>query len=199
MKKALIIALAIFLLTGVASNSYAETDFILEIDPLSLLVSPNIDGFEINRGGTTELLEGGSSWVPSVKAGVGFDLSRVYLDFMGGIGFLWNDAFTSTNYMGDLAVLFKVDERGIFALGPHAGFIYFDPKWDGTSEIKIDNTTGWLGGIKFLVGGKKVKFAASIDYLGAEFDVTGENGWIPSEDKLDISGLAIQLGVMFRF
>lgn len=111
---------------------------------------------------------------------------------------LLNDALNSTNYFGDLAILSKVDSNGVFAIGPHASFISFNPSWDGQADIAFDDTTGWLLGIKFYVGGSRVKFSGAIDYLNAEFDVTGRNGWVPNSDTLDISGLSIQLGVLFR-
>jgi hypothetical protein len=99
----------------------------------------------------------------------------------------------------DLAYLIKVDEKGKFAVGPHAGPVFIAPNWDGKADIGIENSTGFLGGITFYAGGEKVKFSASVDYLHATFDVTGKNGWQPNEDHLNISGFALQIGTLFRF
>ncbi|MCP4344050.1 MAG: hypothetical protein GY795_00810 [Desulfobacterales bacterium] len=46
---------------------------------------------------------------------------------------------------------------------------------------------------------KKSSFLVSLDYLNASFDAETENGWTANEDSLDISGISLQLGVIFRF
>jgi hypothetical protein len=64
------------------------------------------------------------------------------------------------------------------------------------------------------VGGDRIAFSMSVDYLHATFDVenlkgeedghyyyydSDDNQWYVSDDELDISGLMIQLGLTIRF
>jgi len=81
--------------------------------------------------------------------------------------------------------------------------IKFDPKWDGSlsdsSDVKLSDETAIMPGLCFTVGGKTASFSASIDYIDASFDVTTYNEWVANDDSLDMSGFAIQLGVLFSF
>jgi len=56
-----------------------------------------------------------------------------------------------------------------------------------------------MPGLCFTVGGKTASFSASIDYIDTSFDVTTHNGWVANDSSIDISGFAIQLGVLLSF
>lgn len=190
------LVISVLLIPGTGS---ADVDFVLEINPLSYIISPDIDGFKTTNGVVLEELDGYGSLFPTLKAGIGFGSDRHMIDLLGGVGYLWNDGFSAKTYSADAFFRFKVDQRGIFTVGPHIGVIRFNPEWDGPSKIDLADETGWVVGVGFTVGSPKVAFSAALDYLSAEFDVTPQAGWTANENTLDISGFLIQLGVQFRF
>jgi len=204
MKKALIICIAFFV-TMISTPCFAGVDFILDLKPASILFSPDIDGFKVSRtsGWTyySDTISGSGSWMPTLKAGMRIDTSILNIDVTGGVGFLVNSAFYSSMYLADLALLFKISKHA--TIGPHVSIIKFDPKWDGSlsdsSDVKLSDETAIMPGLCFTVGGKTASFSASIDYIDASFDVTTYNGWVANDDSLDMSGFAIQLGVLFSF
>ena len=104
-------------------------------------------------------------------------------------------------YLADLALRFKISKHA--TIGPHVSVIKFDPKWDGSlsdgSDVKLSGETSIMPGLCFTVGGKTASFSASIDYIDTSFDVTTYNGWVANDNSLDMSGFAIQLGVLFSF
>jgi hypothetical protein len=204
LKKTLIICIA-FLITIISAPCFAGADFILELKPASLLFSPDIDGFNVSRtSGFTyysDTISGNGSWMPTLKAGMRIDTSALDIDLTGGYGLLVNGAFHSSMYLGDLALRFKISKHA--TLGPHVSVIKFNPTWDGSSsdsdDVKLSDETSIMPGLCFTVGGKAASFSVSIDYIDTSFDVTTHNGWIANDSSLDISGFAIQLGVLFSF
>lgn len=186
-----------------ASPAFAQMgiDFVLEVDPATFIISPDIGDLEISRGGITHDLEDGTfSWVPTLKAGVGFDLSEFYIDVLAGYGLLYaKDAVTSSMYFGEAAFRYKAVDDGFVTVGPHVAIIGFDPDYDGDGNAELDGNVGFLGGICFTVGGKRLSFAGSVDYLYAEFDVDTANGWAASSDDVSLSGIMVQLGILMRF
>ena len=177
MKKA---ALAWFLmlgLLGLPASSAAEVDFVLEVNPLSYVISPDVDNFTVTDGILVEEIDGIGSLYPNLKAGVGFESETMIFDILGGVGYLWNDAFTATSFSGDLILRLKVDQRGIFTVGPHLGVIYFDPTYDGVAQVRLGSDTGLVGGVAFTVGSPRVAFTALLDYLSAKFDVSTSGAW----------------------
>lgn len=192
------LVLALGLLT-LPSPARADVDFVLEINPLSYLLSPDVDNFQVTDGILLEEVEGIGSLYPNLKAGIGFESETMIFDILGGVGYLWNDAFTASTFSGDLILRLKVDRQGIFTVGPHVGFIYFDPDYDGTAPVNLGSDTGLVGGVAFTVGSSRVAFSAALDYLKAEFDVSTSGGWTASQSQLDLSGFLVLLGVQFRF
>lgn len=198
MKKAptaLLLALCLLLPVSAA----ADTDFVLEVNLLAYLISPDVDGFKATDGILLEEVDGIGSLYPNLKAGIGFESETTIFDILAGIGYLWNDAFTANTFSGDLILRFKVDQRGIFTVGPHLGFIYFDPDYDGSAPVRFGSDTGLLGGVAFTVGSPRVAFSAALDYLKADFDVSTSGGWTTNQSRLDLSGFQVLLGVQFRF
>jgi hypothetical protein len=203
-KKALIICITFFVAI-ISTPCFAGADFILELKPASLLFSPDIDGFKVSRTSGfayySDTISGNGSWIPTLKGGLRIDTSALDIDLTGGFGFLLNGAFHSSMYLGDLALRFKISKHA--TIGPHVSVIKFNPKWDGgtsdSDDVELSDETSIMPGLCFTVGGKTASFSASIDYIDTSFDVTTYNGWVANDSSLDISGFAIQLGVLFSF
>lgn len=200
MKKQLFICIT-FVLTMMATSCFAGGDFILDLRPVSILLSPDVDGFRVSNPTRTETISGSGSWMPTLKAGLRIDTSALNIDLTGGLGVLVNDAFYSYMYLGDLALMFKISKHA--TIGPHVSVIRFDPSWDGSksdsSDVRLSEETAIMPGLHFTAGGKAASFSASIDYINASFDVTTRNGWVANDDSIDISGFSVQLGVLFSF
>lgn len=199
MKKTIIALLLVPAVLMLPPPATADVDFVMEINPLSYLISPDIDDFQVTNGALLEEIDGVGSLYPTLKAGVGFESDTMIFDILGGVGYLWNDAFTATTYSGDLFLRLKVDPKGVFTVGPHLGAIYFNPDYDGVAQVNLDSDTGIVGGVAFTVGSPRVAFSAALDYLSAKFDVSTSGGWTASENQLDLSGFQVVLGVQFRF
>jgi hypothetical protein len=204
MKKVFIICMS-FVVTMISTPCFAGVDFILDLRPASMLFSPDVDGFRVSRTSgflhESDTISGSGSWMPNLKAGLRIDTSALNIDLTGGLGFLYNDAFHSSMYLADLALRFKVSKHA--TIGPHVSLVEFDPKWEGSgsdgSDVKLSEETAIMPGLCFTVGGKTASFSAGIDYIDASFDVTTHNGWVANDDSIDISGFAVQLGVLFSF
>ena len=131
-------------------------------------------------------------------------MPSLYLDLTAGVGYAYgSDVYTATWFLGDIATRFKVygdDPEGVLVtLGPHASVIYFDPEWEGDTDIELETTVGYMFGACFTVGKKIVSFSASLDYVYLPVDVDAPGGTVTSDDEFDLSGIALQLGVLFRF
>lgn len=200
MKKILILFITIFI-TMISTPCFAGANFIFDLKPGSVLFSPDIDGFRVSRTSGSDTVSGSGSWMPTLKAGMRIDNPALNIDLTGGVGFLVNGAFHSYMYLADLALRFKISKHA--TIGPHVSVIKFDPKWDGSlsdsSDVNLSEETAFMPGLCFTVGGKTASFSASIDYIDTSFDVTTHNGWVANDSSIDISGFAIQLGVLFSF
>jgi hypothetical protein len=205
MKKTVMGICMVFWVSTMSATSFAGVDFILDIKPASLLISPDIDGFEVEKSGYyyyySDAIEGSGSWMPTLKAGIGIDTRVLYIDVTGGLGHLYNVAFTANMYVADVALRFKLGR--VVTLGPHVGVVKFDPTWEGelsdSDDVELSECTGFMPGLCFTAGGKIASFSLSLDYLSASFDVETYHGWRASEDTLDISGFSLSLGVLLRF
>jgi hypothetical protein len=199
MKKSTTVLVLMLGLLVLPSAAATEVDFVLEINPLAYIISPDVDNFQVTNGFLMEEVDGIGSLYANLKAGFGFESETMIFDILGGAGYLWNDAFSANTFSGDLILRLKVDRRGIFTVGPHLGVITFDPDYDGVGQIDLSSNTGWVGGVAFTVGSSRVAFSAALDYLNAEFDVSPSGGWTANQSELDISGFQVLLGVQFRF
>ncbi len=175
--------------------------FTVDIKPFSTLNSPHIDGFEATDGVETEEINGTTSSAPYIEAGLTFEMPYAFFDVTAGLGYLSNDAFGGSYRTAGTALKFKLGTyRATF--GPRAGIIKFDdPDWDddADADLHIDGEQGSYFGIGVTFGTHPVSFTAALDYIDAEFDVHGQNGWTTNDDELDISGLRLSVGVVFRF
>ncbi|MFH0783437.1 MAG: hypothetical protein V2B20_15995 [Pseudomonadota bacterium] len=192
------IVLLLFILAFTPSVSMAGTDFVLSVHPGSLLISPDVDGFTASNGYYSEEISGVGSWIPSINGGVGFDLPSMYIDLTVGTGYLVNGAFTGPFYQGDVALRFKLGQ--VITLGPHLSLIRYDLSWDGSENVELSPTTGVAPGLCLTAGGKKVAFSMNLDYVNASVDAESQDRNVRlSSDSIDLSGIALSLGVIFRF
>lgn len=181
----------------IPAKGYGQMGLVVGVTPGIFLYSPDADGHEVRDGLKTEEIDGYLSNLATLNAGLAWDSKMFYLDLTGGVGYLYNSAFTGFLYMGDLAFRLKLPTE-VLTLGPHVSIMAFQPDWDGDADVSLSDTTGYAAGLALTVGTKPFSFAASIDYLDASFEVESERLPVANED-LDISGLAVQVGVLFRF
>lgn len=189
--------------------------FILDLRPASAIFSPDLDGFTVARtsGFVTEVEEIGGigSWTPSINGGLGLDFGTVNLNITGGGGYLLNGAFGGPFWQGEVSLLFESGD-GHFRIGPHVGVIGLgDATWHADDAFGIDpqidmmGNTGWKGGFILHAGGDQVAFQANIDYVDVRYDISTQSGWVARDDsgntvtELDMSGVMVNLGILFRF
>ena len=168
---------------------------VLNIRPVSLLVSSDIEGFELSDGSQTETVDGTGSWIPSIDGGVRFNARACYIDLTGGLGVIANGAFSGLYAVfPDAAFRFKLGEHA--TIGPHIGMLSLsDASWHGDADVTLGGRVGFILGVGFTVGGSRAAFSANIDYLSAGYDVDSWTNWTASDDYLDISGVALRLAV----
>jgi len=206
------LALLLFGLLLMPVSAMAEVNFTMDLSPISMLISSDLDGFQVSKSSfgyyQSETIDGTGSFLPNLKAGIGIDTGKVmHLDITGGVGYLFNAAFSAPMFTLDVAPRFKLGN--VVTLAPHIGYIQFgDLSWgDGmdtlmsdSDDVKLtDGGSGLIYGLS-LTAGKKVAFVGSIDGISVgEYKVTTNNGYNANRNTLDISGIAIQLGIKFRF
>lgn len=191
----------LILLTGglvLPATASAEFGFVASVTPGIFLYSPDADGHQLRDAWRTEEIDGYISNLATVNAGVAWEAERFFLDLTGGIGYLYNDSFSGELYMGDLALRFKLPSE-VLTLGPHLSLIDCRPDWDGGVDVSLSGETGVAVGLALTVGTKPFSFAASIDYVDLAFEVTPGSPPPVANEDLDISGLALQIGALFRF
>jgi hypothetical protein len=190
----ILLVAAILSPTGSAS---ADTDFILDIVPGYILFSTDLDGAKVTDGKRVEEIDGYLSNMPILTGGLGINKEKMFIDLTGGLGYLFNSSFTSVMYLFDAAGRFKFsDDR--MTVGPHFSLVYFQPSWDGDLDISLSNEAGFILGATLTVGTRPFSFLASLDYVNASLGVDAPDASV-SQDDLDLSGIAIQLGLILRF
>ncbi len=178
-----------------------SVNFVVDVNPIGILVSPDVDGFTARRGTYSETVDGSLSYTHNLKLGVNFDTGPVDIDAMAGIGYLWNLAFDGSFTTAEVAVKFASDREG-FTIGPHVGVISLaDADWVDHEDIELEGNNGWFCGVVVTTGSKRVSFIGSLDYVDAEYDVAIEpgSGWTTSSSVVDISGWWLNVGVILRF
>lgn len=209
MKKANLFTCMLFVSLFLPVSALAEVNFTMDIQPISFLFSSDVDGFRLSKttgwSSITETIDGTASLMPNLKVGIGIDTGKVmHLDITAGAGYLYNSAFGASMICLDVAPRFKLGS--VVTLAPHIGLIQFgDLEWNGNDYATSDDVTFSDGGSGVMYGvsitaGKKFAFVGSIDGISVEeYKVTTRNGWVANRRTLDISGVAVQLGVKFRF
>ena len=179
---------------------------ILDVRPIGLLHSPDVDDFYTERETLTtyerEEISGNGSWVPSARLGLGFNTPACYIDITGGGGLLWNNVAPTDFAFADISIPFKLGSK--ITLGPHYSAMQFgEPDWEGDSDVEFEDADGEAYGLSLTIGGRLVSLRAAIDYWDAEFDVATDplvtRQWSENQDSLDYSGWSVHVGVNFRF
>ena len=177
-----------------------ELDFVLNALPASLLINMDSDNFKVTDPGPggNETSLSTVYMMPNISAGVGVELEDLYVDLTVGAGVLVNENFRSFLLQAGVSVMYLAAES--FYIGPRAGVIYFtDPTWlDDEDDLDLDSDLGYVLGLQMSMG-DKVSYIVSIDLISASFDIEAGTGVVPEDDKLDLTGLAIQFGVRGLF
>jgi hypothetical protein len=203
LKVILFAMISVFMMSG--NGITGETvKFILSADPVSFMISPDIDDFYIQGSGIREEVDGYTSWTPSINLGIGFNAGdSVLLDATLGVGWYYGgEVFESSFVTERLSARIKLSK--VITLGARLGLIQFDDlEWDGDygqSNIKFSDSDGYIAGLSFTAGSDRVSFSLSVEYVSLDdFDVTTTGGWTSSSNSLDLSGTLINMGVLFRF
>jgi len=190
--------LLVFLLPVV---SRAEWTWQIDVMPASALVNFDQSAFSLQGSGDSAMNKESISLLstmPNITGGISIEKTRGNLEFRVGPGFLLNSRVRSTMLLGMVGASAEI-KPSVF-LGAHLLVSQFwDGTWWGDGKVDLDpNNPGFGGGIHITVG-DKVSYLLSIDYMSISFDATGQEGWTPSDDKLDFSGIAVQFGVRANF
>ena len=202
-KVTLFAMILVFVMSG--NGITGETvKFTLRADPVSFMISPDIDGFYVQSSGIREEIDGSTAWTPSINAGIGFNAGdSVLLDATLGVGWYYGgEALESSFVTQRLSVRFKLGK--VVTLGAQLGLIQFDDlEWNGDyaqSNVNFSDSDGYLAGLSFTAGSERVSFSLSVEYVSLDdFDVTTTGGWTPSSNSLDLSGALVNMGVLLRF
>ncbi len=187
----------------VVDDSDDAFSFLFQVSPFTQLVSANAFGFRGTEANSDEgRLKSNFSSIPSIGLGVGFKTKPCYLDVVASGGVL--------SHVGSDAAIFAAHARIVGAarfrlgekvtVGPRLGLAYFaEPNWYGDGDVEFEDSVGWLAGLGFTFGVEKISVAIDVDYIEAEFDVDPKASVITNRSQLDMSGIAVQIGVLCRF
>lgn len=191
------IRIAAVIIVLIPMSSSAEVNLIVNVTPGIFIYSPDADGFQVSDGSVSGEVGGYISNMATLSAGIGFNTPALIFDMTGGVGYLYNSAFTAKILMGDFALRFKIRKEELTA-GPHISFFKYNSDWEGDADVSLSDDTGILTGLSLTIGSKAFSILASLDYIKASFAVE-HPGISVNNDELDISGLALQVGMVFRF
>ena len=210
MKKKCFKVLVVVVFCLLPSFAFAGEDvkFVFEFDPLSVLVSPDLDGFYVSDSGYysyfREEIDGTTVFAPSIHAGVGFAVNDKFeIDGMVGYGWYFADVIES-DFLTVKAVGRFTFNRFV-TLGIEAGYVSFsglewDGEWANDNDISFSDSNGVLFGVSFTAGIEQISFNMSVEYMKLdESDITTRNGWNTSSNKLDLSGVLVNFGITCRF
>jgi len=199
--------------SGKSSGSNSGVSFVLKIQPLSLLLSPDMDGFQVYREDydpydpygysyfyNSESIEGIGSLLPTINAGVGIRQEIVFLDFTLGMGYFYNGALQGIAPNFDFAARFRPAK--VFTIGAHTTIFRINPKWTGAgysddNDVDLSSFTGFSLGPTLTVG-KTANFVFSLDYFIGESDVTTYNVWRANYSTINFSGIMVNFGFLLR-
>ena len=180
-----------------ASIAHAENDIDIVVNAMPATVLIDIDGDKFAAtGGDGRISLSQLYTMPNIAIGIGTELEDLYIDLVGGAGIIINDNFRSFMLQALLELTFEASDS--LDIGPRIGIIHFpDPEWLENDDIEFDEETGLLFGVSLAMG-DKIKYLVSIDIIDATVDVEpGLN--VQTDDKMELTGLAIQFGVRGEF
>ena len=207
MKRGLLVSAAVLgtILTAGLSRadtgkiSRVQSGWIVDVMPASILSNFKVNDFDVSGPEGREEMSLVSA-MPTVGAGYLVNFADGYADIKGGTGLLLNTRVRSYLLSGAVEGMFEV-KRSVM-VGPHLGVAYFlQPEWWGDAEVQMDNAAGVFGGVSIIMG-DRISYILSVDYLSLSFDTTGfAPGWSTedSQDKIDMSGVAVQFGLRLQF
>lgn len=195
--------ISVFMMSG--NGIAGETvKFLLRADPVSFMISPDVDGFYVRSSGTRDEIDGYTAWTPNINVGIGYNAGdSLLLDATLGVGWYKGGQALESNFVTQrFSARFKLSK--VITLGAQVGLIQFDNlDWKGDfagSNVQFSDSDGYLAGLSFTAGSDRVSFSLSVEYVSLDdFDVTTTGGWTPSSTSLDLSGTLINMGVLLRF
>jgi hypothetical protein len=213
MLKKIILLMVVFLSIPFTSFG-ADGSFIMDVKPLAVLASSDIDGFYLYRGESGAYysyqerieIEGTGSFLPSLNLGVGIDTQVARLNTTVGLCYLWNNAFAGYLPLLQTEAKFKLGKA--ITLGPRIGLVFSENlHFHNIDDNEVwlsaaDTVQGMLYGLDFTAGGKRVAFHLSLDYFALdpyEVHINPDSDWQPSASELDLSGGVINIGVTINF
>jgi hypothetical protein len=178
-----------------------ESRLAFGVDPVGALISYNAENFAVQGLERQEKIAGQGSYFPSLRLGLGLDAAMASYELTVGGGVLLNKALTSPILSADVLASFALAEG--LTLGPRVGALYAaSPDWKGKdSDISMDGAAGFRGGLVLTLGRlfEDWNVCLSADYVMLELAAKKTDSWWPVDDKkLDLSGLALQAGLVYR-
>lgn len=203
-------ALAAALLAPAASRgdsspyfSPVERRFMVEIAPASGLASLKAKDFAFTGAYKQEKLNGTMSAIPNLRLGLNIETEKMRYYISAGGGALWNGALVAPMACLDAAALFKMAGTELdFGIGPHiVGQYFFGPGWKGDADASLSGGFGAGGGLAMTFGKPMGNWdiKVSVDYVHAGLKASDSATWKATDGTLDLSGIAAQIGFVFRF
>ncbi len=135
--------------------------------------------------------------MPNIAMGVGIPVGNAQLDLLGGAGIIINDGFRSFMLQAIVDVTWMAANS--LEIGPRAGLVYLpNPEWLENDDLDFDSDWGFLLGLQIAMG-DKIQYIVAVDLIDFSLDVKDRGVGVVSEDKLDMTALAIQFGVRGEF
>ncbi len=202
MKRNLVVLLFVLLLPLVL---VAENRFYLNLREVTLLC-PDIQGFEVEDtdGGSwysdeasSVEITGNSGIGLAIAPGAAIDTQFMRINVSAGLGYMFFAAFGTSTVSGELELLFKNGER--FLIGPRAAILFYSPSWIVDGDVSLSSyDPGFQFGLGMYGSFTKLDVGGSLNYQTGAFGVKTDNGWVASDDELNISGVALQIGIRFK-
>jgi hypothetical protein len=195
--KRLVLAGVLLTTLVAASPAFAESPMSVNFGfvPLGIGMVQNQDGFSAEKGGRTDEINSQSLYSPSMFWGMDFKTP------MGGFGFdlvgasLMHGAYHGTVGGVEFAFILPHPEGSRMSQRIKYGYLTGSLNWQADhTDVKFDDATGWQAGYAMDLG-RTAQFHFEILYRNLVFDVIG--GDPTSDDKLDLSGVVMNLGIRF--
>jgi len=183
-----------------APGARAEIDWLVDGLPASVTATFNADAFSLRDGGLSGWDETMSlfSSIPNVAAGTSIEIpGGGYADAKAGFGLFLNSRMRGWLVFADAEALYEA--KRTIMVGPHLGAVFLlGPEWWGDGELDISDGAGFMAGLRATMG-DKISYVFSVDYFHMVLDIDPIAPWTPSDDEIDLTGVAFQFGVRAQF